>query len=125
MRSKIYSMMREIPSPASKSNVSPLSLLRGDEDDPNNAVDYSDEDYLDTFEDGDQAPIEHDRAPAMYNESLQSQDEQQRIQPSGIEGTRAQSINEARRDGFSLKGRRNPHSKNRMGAKKAGLLRHA
>ncbi len=87
-----------------KDSVSPLPLLGGDEDDPNNAVDYSEDDpnnavdydgtddeYLDTF-DGGQASIEHERAPAMYDESLQSQDEQQMILSSGTESTRPQSI---------------------------------
>jgi hypothetical protein len=60
---------------SSKSNVSPLPSLDGDDNDQNNEVNYStEEDYLGTFEDGDQTPINQEGAPAMVDENNQSQD---------------------------------------------------
>ena len=77
----------------SKGNVSPLPSLGGDENDPENEVDYggSDEDYLGTFEEGGQAPSDQEGAPAMVDENNQSQDAQQTNQPLGIDETRAQA----------------------------------
>ncbi len=58
------------------------------ENDPNNQVDYSDDehDYLAAFEDGGHALIDQDRAPAMFDENNQSQDAQKQTnQPLGID----------------------------------------
>jgi hypothetical protein len=63
----------------------------GNENNPNNQVDYSEEeqDYLGALEDGDQAITDQERAPAMLDENNQSQDAQQTNQPLGIEQNHA------------------------------------
>ncbi len=73
--------------PNSKGSVSPLQSLIGDENDPDNEVNYNedDHDYLAAFEDGEQASIDQDGAPAMLDENNQSQDAHQTNQPLGID----------------------------------------
>jgi hypothetical protein len=114
----------------SKCNVTPLQTLIGDENDPNNEVNYSDEDhdYLAAFEESEQAPIDQEGAPAMLDESNQSQARRTTNKSAVRHGPKAgKSVcaNEARRDGFSRKRRWDSHSKFWMGAHKAGLLRLA